>query len=131
GSGTVPFIRGVFAACLGRGRGTGLATGLALALRRGALGKAGRRFDSCFPCACSYPSSCSCRGTSFQRSVTRTNSSKCNFWPRSSSRCFRARVPISLICAPLRSEEHTSELQSRENLVCRLLLEKNKPRGRR
>src|SRR5690606_41980182 len=26
--------------------------------------------------------------------------------------------------APIRSEEHTSELQSRENLVCRLLLEK-------
>src|SRR5690606_40119237 len=26
--------------------------------------------------------------------------------------------------APARSEEHTSELQSRENLVCRLLLEK-------
>src|SRR5690606_41468777 len=26
--------------------------------------------------------------------------------------------------AELRSEEHTSELQSRENLVCRLLLEK-------
>src|SRR5436309_9211332 len=32
-----------------------------------------------------------------------------------------------------RSEEHTSELQSRENLVCRLLLEKKKDgsRGRR
>src|SRR5690606_41721323 len=29
--------------------------------------------------------------------------------------------------AGLRSEEHTSELQSRENLVCRLLLEKKKP----
>src|SRR5690606_41946210 len=28
-----------------------------------------------------------------------------------------------------RSEEHTSELQSRENLVCRLLLEKKKPDG--
>src|SRR5690606_30712434 len=28
----------------------------------------------------------------------------------------------------LRSEEHTSELQSRENLVCRLLLEKKKNR---
>src|SRR5690606_41749247 len=28
--------------------------------------------------------------------------------------------------APSRSEEHTSELQSRENLVCRLLLEKKK-----
>src|SRR5690606_40725162 len=27
---------------------------------------------------------------------------------------------------PNRSEEHTSELQSRENLVCRLLLEKKK-----
>src|SRR3954462_13935141 len=30
-------------------------------------------------------------------------------------------------CAlPIRSEEHTSELQSHDNLVCRLLLEKNK-----
>src|SRR5690606_41269977 len=29
----------------------------------------------------------------------------------------------------VRSEEHTSELQSRENLVCRLLLEKNKNRS--
>src|SRR5438874_9301556 len=28
---------------------------------------------------------------------------------------------------PLRSEEHTSELQSRRDLVCRLLLEKKKP----
>src|SRR5690606_41925859 len=30
-----------------------------------------------------------------------------------------------------RSEEHTSELQSRENLVCRLLLEKKKNSGHR
>src|SRR5207302_6015694 len=30
------------------------------------------------------------------------------------------------IFGPTRSEEHTSELQSRENLVCRLLLEKKK-----
>src|SRR3712207_7224289 len=29
--------------------------------------------------------------------------------------------------AALRSEEHTSELQSRQNLACRLLLEKKKP----
>src|SRR2546430_11885418 len=28
--------------------------------------------------------------------------------------------------APVRSEEHTSELQSQSNLVCRLLLEKKK-----
>src|SRR5690606_41981142 len=33
--------------------------------------------------------------------------------------------------APLRSEEHTSELQSRENLVCRLLLEKKKRKALR
>src|SRR5690606_21145817 len=35
-------------------------------------------------------------------------------------------VPNTDLCGPLRSEEHTSELQSRENLVCRLLLEKKK-----
>src|SRR5690606_40723564 len=35
----------------------------------------------------------------------------------------RRQVPVH----PARSEEHTSELQSRENLVCRLLLEKQKP----
>src|SRR5690606_4269829 len=36
--------------------------------------------------------------------------------------------PFLLIECPrmVRSEEHTSELQSRENLVCRLLLEKKK-----
>src|SRR5690606_40110202 len=31
---------------------------------------------------------------------------------------------LDLLVAYMRSEEHTSELQSRENLVCRLLLEK-------
>src|SRR5207302_11003048 len=35
------------------------------------------------------------------------------------------RAPVVAV-QPLRSEEHTSELQSRENLVCRLLLEKKK-----
>src|SRR2546427_3387028 len=33
--------------------------------------------------------------------------------------------------ADVRSEEHTSELQSQSNLVCRLLLEKKKKRKRR
>src|SRR5436309_4515754 len=33
--------------------------------------------------------------------------------------------------AIVRSEEHTSELQSRENLVCRLLLEKKKKKRNR
>src|SRR3712207_7221928 len=33
-------------------------------------------------------------------------------------------IPASMVNALLRSEEHTSELQSRQYLVCRLLLEK-------
>src|SRR5690606_40250335 len=35
-------------------------------------------------------------------------------------------VPGASFISMARSEEHTSELQSRENLVCRLLLEKKK-----
>src|SRR3989442_6477943 len=38
-------------------------------------------------------------------------------------------APVSVGCVPLReprSEEHTSELQSRPHLVCRLLLEKKR-----
>src|SRR5690606_7183720 len=35
-----------------------------------------------------------------------------------------AKVVIPVVTSETRSEEHTSELQSRENLVCRLLLEK-------
>src|SRR3712207_8046725 len=41
---------------------------------------------------------------------------------------FLTRVRQVRVCprkGPLRSEEHTSELQSRQYLVCRLLLEKN------
>src|SRR5690606_4287565 len=36
------------------------------------------------------------------------------------------QLAADLLDRLLRSEEHTSELQSRENLVCRLLLEKKK-----
>src|SRR3712207_7087085 len=35
---------------------------------------------------------------------------------------------LGLLRRPLRSEEHTSELQSRQYLVCRLLLEKKRLR---
>src|SRR3712207_7723865 len=38
----------------------------------------------------------------------------------------RAAVVMGRGCDPGRSEEHTSELQSRQYLVCRLLLEKKK-----
>src|SRR2546430_11299355 len=37
-----------------------------------------------------------------------------------------AGVPLALVSGAVRSEEHTSELQSQSNLVCRLLLEKKK-----
>src|SRR3712207_6887834 len=47
---------------------------------------------------------------------------------------FRKRGTAVFASAELRSEEHTSELQSRQYLVCRLLLEKKKnpsiPTGR-
>src|SRR3712207_8661922 len=36
------------------------------------------------------------------------------------------RTPVVLVALRPRSEEHTSELQSRQYLVCRLLLEKKK-----
>src|SRR2546427_5802003 len=49
-------------------------------------------------------------------------------WRRRSSRSFSC--PCSSSSSPTadsrRSEEHTSELQSQSNLVCRLLLEKKK-----
>src|SRR3712207_7790567 len=38
-----------------------------------------------------------------------------------------AAEPVRRRLPPARSEEHTSELQSRQYLVCRLLLEKKKP----
>src|SRR3712207_8626245 len=54
-------------------------------------------------------------------------------WPRREERrymlvpttCFNCESACGLL-AYVRSEEHTSELQSRQYLVCRLLLEKKK-----
>src|SRR3712207_7497837 len=46
---------------------------------------------------------------------------------RAYSGCTSSRTPSSRTCSTtvrMRSEEHTSELQSRQYLVCRLLLEK-------
>src|SRR5258708_22685419 len=44
---------------------------------------------------------------------------------------FDPRQALSAVMIALRSEEHTSELQSPDHLVCRLLLEKkkNKPKN--
>src|SRR5258707_3475350 len=46
--------------------------------------------------------------------------------PQSQPAC--VSQPTDSAVAALRSEEHTSELQSRQYLVCRLLLEKKKKR---
>src|SRR5436309_12156091 len=45
---------------------------------------------------------------------------------RTMAGCAMRRCPKYIGPSAERSEEHTSELQSRENLVCRLLLEKKK-----
>src|SRR2546426_8000845 len=49
--------------------------------------------------------------------------------PRPHPRRPTANATPAAALAPKRSEEHTSELQSPCNLVCRLLLEKKKRRG--
>src|SRR3712207_7557531 len=41
-----------------------------------------------------------------------------------------AAAPASVLVEAVRSEEHTSELQSRQYLVCRLLLEKKKKKNK-
>src|SRR5690606_41705449 len=70
---------------------------------------------------------------SFAKRLSRTNSLK-NFRCQVITRVFVGTVVSAMYvsCAKTtaqqkrRSEEHTSELQSREKLVCRLLLEKKK-----
>src|SRR2546430_7209266 len=47
-------------------------------------------------------------------------------WCAIMSLLFTRRVPACQPYFRVRSEEHTSELQSQSNLVCRLLLEKKK-----
>src|SRR2546427_5002285 len=52
-----------------------------------------------------------------------------SFFARGLVHCSRLAVPATVAGAQrriARSEEHTSELQSQSNLVCRLLLEKKK-----
>src|SRR5690349_22189330 len=69
--------------------------------------------------------------TLFRSLVTQTNATQ--FTGRQKARLAEIMTPdgagsFALAFAPGRSEEHTSELQSRRDLVCRLLLEKKKKR---
>src|SRR5260370_23431877 len=51
---------------------------------------------------------------------------KASPWKNSSNRMLQVLSPVRFMARCRRSEEHTSELQSHLNLVCRLLLEKKK-----
>src|SRR3712207_7492234 len=75
-----------------------------------------------------HPVSRHCPTTSAARRSARISACAVGSWLRSRSLCAApTTVPSpSSTTAPIRSEEHTSELQSRQYLVCRLLLEKKK-----
>src|SRR5690606_41171268 len=63
-------------------------------------------------------------------SVARSSAAPAAFAPTSTpltaASSSDATARVTRTSTRVRSEEHTSELQSRENLVCRLLLEKKK-----
>src|SRR2546425_11008394 len=67
------------------------------------------------------------RSTLFPYTTLFRSHSCCRHWPC----CPSGRASGTSRSGPLRSEEHTSELQSLAYLVCRLLLEKKKENGRR
>src|SRR2546430_13553065 len=69
------------------------------------------------------------RSTLFPYTTLFRSATTCRVAFRTSCTCSAAcrwSPPGARRCVPLRSEEHTSELQSQSNLVCRLLLEKKK-----
>src|SRR5690606_41950943 len=79
------------------------------------------------PICCASPSataSSSPRAATRRRRSSSTSATPTSAGSTASSTVGRSRC--SATSARWRSEEHTSELQSRENLVCRLLLEKKK-----
>src|SRR2546427_2935278 len=71
----------------------------------------------------------SCSGGSSRRIVT-GSPSIARKMPTKSSR-WKGSSFLTAECRVARSEEHTSELQSQSNLVCRLLLEKKKKKRKR
>src|SRR5262249_61378372 len=72
------------------------------------------------PTAIGDPTNCSRAGSKRTRSSVATRS------PAMNSMRLPSREKLGVWAQRARSEEHTSELQSLTNLVCRLLLEKKK-----
>src|SRR3712207_8085166 len=77
------------------------------------------------------PRSTLCPYTTLCRSAVFAQHTRCLGLYQRQRRSLRARVPGELGARAtgrpeVRSEEHTSELQSRQYLVCRLLLEKSR-----
>src|SRR5207253_11418499 len=82
------------------------------------------RSGLCSASQCSRNTASLCRRCSlFAKKLRKLQASA--YWATSRN-VFRSPLPPMIIggCGRLRSEEHTSELQSRGHLVCRLLLEK-------
>src|SRR3712207_8476269 len=87
-------------------------------------------YTTLFRSGSAFATSSVCSTTRPATSRTATNAVAVDGTPASSdSRAMSARSAACERCgdaAAFRSEEHTSELQSRQYLVCRLLLEKKK-----
>src|SRR5207247_8303769 len=69
-----------------------------------------------------------CRHAAMKLTVTRRNAT---FIDQSDSEIIEALLAAAKLKGDVRSEEHTSELQSRVDLVCRLLLEKKKNKNKK
>src|SRR2546430_10794163 len=82
-------------------------------------------FRSCFPFAIRYSPLASSRLLQRRRKILDQIVGMLEPGRKANEAFADAELSARLRCQP-RSEEHTSELQSQSNLVCRLLLEKKK-----
>src|SRR2546430_1321749 len=82
-----------------------------------------------FPYTTLFRSTIGLRRISARRSAASSSGGRTTRTSRPSPFTSRAALPRTPISG--RSEEHTSELQSQSNLVCRLLLEKKKKKKKR
>src|SRR5690606_33157799 len=74
-------------------------------------------------------SGCQRSGTTMLSRIVRESAGMANYRRRDDDELDAALILAGVESPSERSEQHTSELQSRENLVCRLLLETNERRA--